>query len=251
MNNQQTNKTMQSPTYSKFISINPRVPLNDMMGWADNGKGKMVPKALWAITKRVGKGCRANADKKRHGFTLTAWQKTPLQQLEHFMKQAEAKLVAALPKQAFAKLPDEFQMACAPSIRSRRKRDYEARQLWRQKKTAEAAGQVFVPPAPVNTAVPKSKSAAPPSPTDISLFPAFGKQDVSPTGRPKLCAAWDPTIVAKPPKTTELVVDRLILAPVVDANPDVDVFDDDSDWDDEEEEAYNQWQHEEDLVIFD
>ena len=61
---------------SKFISINYCVPLDDILGW-EPVKGKMVPKALWAITKRVGKGCRAQSDKKKYGLlSITLLPKT-------------------------------------------------------------------------------------------------------------------------------------------------------------------------------
>ena len=87
----------QNPTYHQFIKINTRVNLDDLLGWADNGKGKKVPKALWRTTKLVGKGCRAKADKAKHGFNLYAWQKSTLKQLVHFMKVEEDKLEMSNP----------------------------------------------------------------------------------------------------------------------------------------------------------
>jgi hypothetical protein len=217
-----------------------------MMGWAPDSKGKNVPKALWAITKRVGKGCRANQNKLKHGFTLTAWQKATLQQLEYFMKQAERKHVAAIPKQAKGKLPAEFQMHCAPSIKNRKKRDFEARRLFRQKRAAEAAGEVFSPPVTAVSSTPVArKLETPPSPTDISAFPAFGVPCTRTASR------WDPAQVLEPPAAGVLVPKQIVLAPVKDVYPEVDIFDDDSDWDEEDEEDFERFQNEQDLVIFD
>ena len=87
-----TNPSKHSPLMSKFISINYCVPLDDILGW-EPVKGKMVPKALWAITKRVGKGCRAQSDKKKYGFTLMAWQETTLLQLEKMIRDSEANIL--------------------------------------------------------------------------------------------------------------------------------------------------------------
>ena len=86
-------RPQQNPTYHQFIKINARVNLDDLLGWADNGQGKKVPKALWRTTRLVGKGCRAKVDKGKHGFNLYAWQQTTLKQLVHFMKVAEDKLI--------------------------------------------------------------------------------------------------------------------------------------------------------------
>jgi hypothetical protein len=97
MSNRRTQKEM--PTHSQFMSIHPRVSLDDFMGWEDNGKGKKMPQCLWKITKSVGQGCRANLEKQRHGFTLYAWKPTVLGRLAFAMKNHEEKLLKALQPQ--------------------------------------------------------------------------------------------------------------------------------------------------------
>ena len=228
-----------NPTYHQFIKINTRVNLDDLLGWADNGQGKKVPKALWRITKLVGKGCRAKADKAKHGFNLYAWQQSTLKQLIHFMKVEEEKLIKMLP-------PPEtsWKVYCQPSIRERRQRDYLARVAYRAQLAAEEKGETYVaPPTPVPPTPPK-KVITPPSPTDITSFPVFGEAPLTLINPPEWNIAG--TKVCEPP-TEKPAPKRLNLPPVKEPCEDEG---EDTDWDSDCEEEWDRFMNEEDLVVF-
>jgi hypothetical protein len=226
---------MKNPSNHVFLQIHPRVPLDNMLGWAEDKRtGKKVPKALWAITKRVGKGCRAKSDTKRHGFDLYAWQKSILAQLVHFMRQSESKHIVLLPAP-----PRSWTVHCQPSIRDRRQRDYESRVAYRAKLDAEAKGEVYVATSDKPAFAPKQVST-PPSPSCISLFPPFGLAAPSPpaTWKPPQAVLQAPSPEATQPK-------RVVLKTCRAATPC-----DDSEWDDEDEEDFLRFESEQDLVIF-
>ena len=227
----------QNPTYHQFIKINTRVNLDDLLGWADNGQGKKVPKALWRTTKLVGKGCRAKADKSKHGFNLYAWQQSTLKQLVHFMKVEEDKLIKTLP-------PPEtsWKVYCQPSIRERRQRDYQARVAYRAQRAAKEKGEIYVAPPTPAPPPPHKEVITPPSPTDITSFPVFGEAPLTLINPPEWNIAA--TKVCEPP-TEKPAPKRLNLPPVK-----ISSLDEEDEWDSDCEEEWERFINEEDLVVF-
>ena len=242
MSSKQTKKEM--PTHSQFVSFHPRVSLDDILGWEDNGKGKKLPKGLWRITKSVGQGCRANVDKRRHGFTLYAWKPTVLSRLVHAMKRQEQLLLTgntAKPKpnpkavksasnnqfsilsdttveqekvtkpvqkskKGFVKLGNEFQMGCAPSIRNRRHQAYQQRQEYREKRQAEQEGKTYVPkPKPK----PKTKPVPIQEAPSMDSFPSFGKEvlKTKPSWKPppQVFTQPPPEVFTQPPAVSKKI----------------------------------------------
>ena len=152
------------------------------------------------------------------------------------MRQAEAKLVAALP-------PPEttWKVYCKPSIRERRQRDYLARVAYRE--ALEKGLPPPPPPSPPPPPPPIKQVETPPSPTDIAAFPVFGDAPLTLLSPPKWEIQGTQVRTAPPPvEKTQLKLDP-VKEPVEDEGVDTD-------WDSDCEEEWERFVNEEDLVVF-